>query len=321
MDTLILETKWKKLIEQGSGDYTSIRISADCIPDLFLGYDKDKNRCLILSLSKRHSADFPGETREYISIRYFDESKHIVISLSDTRFNDVFNSLILSVYHRIRGTDSSMAAVGELLKIYHEWSEFFVESFSQPLSFNEVMGIAGEIFILNVFITKRLPGEINELLSSWTGPYDRGHDFTFDVGDVEVKSKPLTTPQIRISSEFQLEASVGKELTLVVVSVVTEGEGTRTLAEFIMETRDLIIERLGRVNIFLKAIGRKGLTLVNATNYDQYRFKIKKTVSYNCNADGFPKLVSSNIPVETRDLKYNLVTDALNSYIIEQNDY
>ena len=321
MDTLILENKWRMLQQQYSNDYSSIRISKECIPDLFLSYDREKNRCLIFSLPKSDSVDFIAETREYISIRYFDESKHIVIRLQEAKFNDVFNSFILSVYHRIKSIGHTETAVSEFLKVYHEWSEFFAESSSQLLSYNEVLGIVGELFFLKCLVTESPAHEINELLNSWTGPYDQGHDFTFSSLDIEVKTKPVSKSHVQISSEFQLEAVFGKELTLVVVSVLTNGEGTKTLAGFITEIKDMIIERLGQMTIFLKAIGRKGLTLMNLSAYDHYRFTIKKVVSYNCNAEGFPKLVASGIPKEIRQLHYSLLTEVLTDYITEQNDY
>jgi hypothetical protein len=321
MDTIILEKKWAGINREISGDFTSIRISEDCIPDLYIGYNVKANRCLILSLSKDTSVDFKDEIREHISIQYFDRSRHIVIQLGEDRFNDLFNSFIISVYQTIKSIKNSNHASAALLKVYYEWSDFFSALVSNKLSFNELLGLVGEILLLNRLIRESSSENINDLLNGWTGPFDKGHDFCFSNKDIEVKTKEVSRIEVLISSEFQLEPAFGKMLELAVISVLINVEEGKTLQTLIIETRDLIIGKLGELPIFIKAIGRKGLNLMNLAEYDEYNFKVKSITTYNCIAEGFPKLSVSNIPKNITHLKFSLMLNNLNDYIIEQIDY
>jgi hypothetical protein len=321
MNNSTLEKKWSEVSHEAVDDYKSIRIAEDCIPDLYLSYNTESQRCLILSLSHEAIVDFKDEDREHISIRYFDESRHIVIQLTETRFYELFNSFITSVYYSIKSIANSREASNQLLRVYYEWSEFFSAMTLNKLSFTDVMGLVGELAVLNRLIRESPSENINNILNSWTGPFDKGHDFCFDAKDIEVKTKELSGIEITISSEFQLEASHGKELVLTVISVLINVEDAKTLNTIIAETKDLIVTRLGDLPIFLKAIARKGLTMSNAGEYDNYKFKIKSEASYDCMAEGFPKLIVSNIPKQIKHLKFNLIVSTLTDFIIEQIEY
>ena len=54
----VLQTKWEGLsshkVKKG---FRSIRISSECVADLFIGENNAENRCLILSLPKEHNVD------------------------------------------------------------------------------------------------------------------------------------------------------------------------------------------------------------------------------------------------------------------------
>ena len=53
---------------------------------------------------------------------------------------------------------------------------------------------------------------VDDILLSWRGPYDEGHDFVFEFRDYELKTIESSKNNVRISSEFQLESEKGKEL-------------------------------------------------------------------------------------------------------------
>ena len=60
---------------------------------------------------------------------------------------------------------------------------------------------------------------VDDILLSWRGPFDEGHDFVFDFTDYEIKTIEKTKNNVRISSEFQLDSEKGKKIELVVISV------------------------------------------------------------------------------------------------------
>lgn len=317
-----LEKKWSGLNHAPVvGAYSTIRVAADCIPALFIGYNDESSRCLILSLPEKNLVDIIGEHKEYISIEYFDESMHVIIRLKNDNFYDLFNDLIISLYQRIKSIVSPGEAASQFILFYHKWSEFFTNPQSSILSLDEVKGLFGELFILRNLLDHSSAASINEVLSSWVGPYNKGHDFVHDFFDVEVKTKITTKADVKISSEFQLDPDFDKGLYLTVVSVDLNTENSGSIRDLVAEIRDLVILKFGDESIFLRALNQKNLTINNLKDYDNFRFEVKSIVRYDCKNDDFPKLTVKNIAPELSKLTYTLRVSSLDSFITESINY
>ena len=65
MNTIQLEDQWSRLKGQKNSGFITLRIDANCKPDLNLGINSKKNRCLLLMLPKGFNIDFIGETKKY----------------------------------------------------------------------------------------------------------------------------------------------------------------------------------------------------------------------------------------------------------------
>jgi hypothetical protein len=241
--------------------------------------------------------------------------------LNDSDFNDLFDDLILSLYHGIKSMSQVDEYSNHFIQAFYRWSEFFEDKKSDILSEEEIRGIMGELLVLNLLIKKSNKNEINFLLKAWTGPYDKGNDFELEKKNIEVKTKSPSEMDIKISSEFQLELSPSKGLELVVVSLSSDFIVGFHIGSLILEIKKLIQECSGDNTIFWKALRQKNITAKNLNQYNGYRFKPINWVSYNCAAKNFPKLCRSNIPEEIRSLKYILRTKLLESFIIEQSDF
>jgi hypothetical protein len=98
-----LKQKWSGLSEnQVTSGFRSLRISVDCICELYLGVSSEGKRCLILALPVSKRLDFKGVQKENLSIEYFGEKNLIVLQLTDIDFSDLFDDLVLSLYHGIK---------------------------------------------------------------------------------------------------------------------------------------------------------------------------------------------------------------------------
>ena len=93
---------------------------------------------------------------------------------------------------------------------------------------------------MKLLITELNRPEINFLLKSWTGPYDKGNDFELENKNLEVKSKSPSGVDVKISSEFQLEVSTGKGLELIVVSLLSDFTVGICIRELIFEIKKLV---------------------------------------------------------------------------------
>jgi len=322
MTSIELKQKWSGLSENPvTSGFRSLRISADCICELYLGVSKDGKRCLILSLPSNKHLDFKGVQKENLSIEYFREKNLIVLQLTDSDFNDLFDDLILSLYHGIKSISQVDEYSNHFIQAFYRWSEFFEDKKSDLLSEEAIKGIMGELLVLKLLITEPGRPDINFLLNSWTGPYDKGNDFELETRNLEVKTKSPIGIDVNISSEFQLEVSQGKGLELIVISLLSDFSVGIHIRDLILGIKKIIQESSGDNSIFWKALSQKNITAKNVNQYDRYRFIPVNWISYDCAVANFPKLSRSNIPEEISSLRYILRLNLLTPFIIEQKEF
>lgn len=322
MTSTLLKHKWSGLSENPvTSGFRSLRISSECVPDLFLGVSNDGKRSLILALPDKKILNFTGIKKEYLSIDYYKKENLIVLQSLDNNFFDLFDDLILSLYLGIKHLSNVDDYSKYFIQTFHRWSLFFEDKKSDKLSEEEVKGLFGELLVLKLFVKNKGSAELDSVISAWVGPYDDGHDFSFDAFDVEVKTKNHSSLDINISSEYQLESEIGKGLELFVVSVEFDSTVGLSIKELVVEIKDYIVSNFGDTSIFLKALFQKGLTLNNLHLYDIYRFKPVEIVVYNCCINKFPKLSRSNIPNEVLEVKYKLRTSLLDEFVINKISY
>jgi hypothetical protein len=322
MTSIELKLKWSGLSDNTvTSGFRSLRVTSDCICELFIGVGKENKRCLILALPEDKHLNFKGIQKENLSIEYFLEKNLIVLELIDNDYHDLFDDLILSLYQGIKSISQVDEYSNHFIQAFYRWSEFFEDKKSDSLSEEAIRGLIGELLILKSLITDPNRPEINFILNSWKGPYDKGNDFELDIKNLEVKTKSPSGVDVKISSEFQLEVSLGKGLELIVVSLLSDFAVGISIRELIFEIKKLIQESSGDNSILWKALNQKNITSRNVSQYDKYRFQPVNSISYNCAAADFPKLNRSNIPDEISALKYNLRTNLLAPFIIEQRDF
>lgn len=322
MTNIELKQKWSGLLMNPvTSGFRSLRISADCICELYLGVSIEGKRCLILALPEEKHLDFKGVQKENLSIEYFREKNLIVLQLTDIDFSDLFDDLLLSLYHGIKGISQVDEYSNHFIEAFYRWSDFFEDKKSDLLSEDAIKGIIGELLVLKLLITSPDRPEINYLLKAWTGLYDKGNDFELELKNIEVKTKSLSEIEVMISSEFQLEVLPGKGLELYVVSLQSDFTVGIHIRDLILEIKKLVQESSGDNTILWKALSQKNVTAKNVNLYDRYRFQPLNWISYNCADENFPKLSRANIPEEVSALKYILRINLLTSFIIGQSNF
>ena len=317
-----LNSKWEKItIDEDLTDYRSIRISSECCPDIYISIDPNRSRCLILSLPKNYQTDFNSVKKEKVSIKLLRDKNYIVLTLHDANYHDLFDILTISLYNAIKDIQEVSIYSNIFVNTFHKWAQFFDDELLDNLSKNIVQGIFGELTYLKSFLLKTSASKVNDVLSTWKGPYDQGHDFVLNDKDIEVKTKIDEKSTIRISSEHQLERTDGRDLELAVVSVhfgLIDGAPIKTLVE---EIKQIVENFLGDTSILLKAMRQKGLTFANLENYDHWKFKALNIITYDCLNSSFPKIASSEIPTSISEVKYNINLRDLDGYIIAEEKF
>ena len=103
MNIKLLESKWVEISKtEITKGFNSLRISAECVADLFVGVDKEMNRSLILSLPINFQFHFTDIVKENLKIQFYPEHHLMVLQLCDNSFYDLFDDLIISLYQRIK---------------------------------------------------------------------------------------------------------------------------------------------------------------------------------------------------------------------------
>jgi hypothetical protein len=318
MEVKELKEKWKRLNPDHIKGFRSLRITGDSKPDIYIGLDEKGNQCLILKLPTNYRVGIQPAIKENLSLEMFSDKSLIVLKLFYKEYADLFDDLIISLFNKIKEISDPKTYTQEFIQFFYKWSEFFSDKVNERLSEEKVKGLFGEVLVLNQLLAETNPENINDVLTSWRGPYDAVNDFIQEHQNLEVKTKDLAVSHVHISSEFQLEPEQGKVITLIVVDVSKNQSGA-SLKDLLNHSRELVTTRLGNISILLKAIFKKGLTFQNLHEYDVYRFVPRSIVSYRCDHPRFPKIIRSALPNSIDQVSYSLRTDLLEEYIINKN--
>ncbi len=322
MDALQLENQWKKLIDKKGNGFITMKIDAKCKPDLDLGINSKKRRCLLLRLPKGTKTNFRGETKENLKTSFYVKENCIVLELIDEYYYTLFNDLIISLFFKIKDVENHLEYRAIFISTINKWSAFLANSRNNKLSEDVIKGMFGELTVLNELLINTTPQKVNSILKSWQGPYDANTDFEFDNNNIEVKTKSLDNPKVKISSEHQLDDEPGKNIELLVVSVESDFNSVETIDSLINTIRNRIITLSGDLSILFEALAQKSLFPSNLGEYNNYKFTLKQHITYDCNLvnmkkDVFPRLIKSKLPIQLSKIKYDINLQDLEDFIIK----
>jgi len=317
MTIIDLKNKWSTLVQTDSlRGYKSAIMSTDCLSDIFLGVNALENHCLILALPRPYNLDFKQIKKEKISITFYPETYLLVVELHDNLYYDIFDDLIISLYQAIKSIKDVDLYTQKFIQTFNKWSSFFEDESLSSLSKDEIQGLFGEMYILESIIEESNIYDIDDILNGWRGPYDGPYDFVFDKKNIEVKTKKLSKQTVNISSEFQLESEINKNLELLVLSVEEDVMNGLSLRELLERIKMTLLRKSGDFSVLLKALHQKNITQKNISIYDNYRFLALQQTIYDCEMSEFPKLTKSNTPQAIENLKYTLNLNHIDTFII-----
>lgn len=320
VNTQLLENKWSSISNDAIEGYRIQRISPESKQGINIGYNQIGERCLVLELPKTSDLVFFNKVRQNLSICYLREQNYIVIELLDSFFNDLFTDLIVSLFQRIKDFDNIDLCTSELVSSFGKWSEFFNDQRNQLLTDEIIKGLWGELFVHRNMLQCGTGSNVDEILSFWQGPYDRGHDFILIDKNLEVKTKETSFLDISISSEHQLEPEFMKPLELLVLSIELDPIDGENIVELVQSIRAEIRLGLGDTSILLMALAQKGLHMRNLELYTKKYRAVNETI-YDCMNERFPKLTVSTLPDALNHIRYRIRTAGLVDFIITEIHY
>ncbi len=321
MNVADLEQRWKSLRYTSRIPYKSLRISPECVADLFIAMDMKGHRYIILQVPSGVSVNCPGIELQNLSIEWHEETRFILIGLRNEHYIDLYNELVLSLYSKIKDVSSPSRYTNHFIESFEKWAQFFDHNFLIRLTDSQVKGILGELITLRYYLKSLNTAKTNDILVAWQGPYDRAQDFVFSSIAVEVKTKDVDQIAVRISSEFQLQPESGKDLQIAVIDVLRHQDGVN-LTKIIAEVKEIIAKRGADLAIFLKTLAKVGLVGDTVSLYDSLCWKPVSITFYQCNNNTvFPRITASEIPDAISKVKYNLTVSFLEDFIIKRIEF
>jgi hypothetical protein len=266
----------------------------------------------LISLDKREgfALSISGEKSSGTSFK-------LCIHLLDKRFYELFLVLLQDLVETIIRQSEVKPAVENFIGRIEHWKKFLKKSAKRVLSYEEQIGLAGELCMLKNLI--KIHGH-NSALNSWKGPLGAAQDFVCSGALVEVKSSTIKHEnEIKISSEYQLASEGNDNIYLYhcVFNVNDELTSDSTLPYLVDEiSRELTQELNVKFYGLLKCVG---YFPDDEDLYKSNMFKLIKTSFYFVSAD-FPKLVSNKLPKPIFHVTYRISTDTLNGFLVDMNE-
>ena len=316
------QDQWESLKASiNESGYRLLRISSECKLELFLAKDSLDHRCLLLVIPKSCNLNFKQIDKSHISLKFEEGFSYLTLKLLDSDFYDLFDDLIYSIYTAIKTESLIPTASSIFISTFIKWNVFFEKTQERELSKSQVIGIYGELIKLEQIISKCSPISINELLSSWRGPYGDTHDFEFKDQSIEVKTKLESSNTINIASEYQLERKDNLPLYLLLINMQEDHIKGSPLSKLYFDIKEIIVKHNGKLELLLTALNEICLNEQSVKLYDNWRFIPTESCLYNCEASDFPKLIPSTLNNSIKDVSYAIQLNELNSFVLKKDEF
>lgn len=198
---------------------------------------------------------------------------------------------------------SGSSAWQRILRRIDAWQDFMARGGTNSLSKEAVIGLFGEIIIIDELISSGIRPEV--VIDAWCGPNRAAHDFMFCGNLIEVKTTVATgSVKVTISSLEQLDPLGEDRLNLAVVRLKLLQEGT-TLPELIERVRQGIKPSGFAVEGFDNKILAAGYTDITASQHGGLRYWVE-SVHFIPIDNNFPRLTRAMIPREIVDISYTI---------------
>lgn len=308
--------KWAEISKRGHGA-GRFRVCPDHLLDLFIGFSVAGEREFTLESA---AADFDaGEIPafENIDVQLGDikDTHSLTLRLTDRGLTDLFSNICSDLAEASLMAEAEESAIQIFVVRLSRWAELLRRRRDNELSFNERLGLLGELNML-VWIIDECCVDVPLAVRGWRGPDGDTNDIGLNNVRIEVKAKLSTQRQsLTISSLDQLDWD-GRNLFIAVNRFCSSDEGV-SLESLV----SAVSSRLATNSHGLMEFQRK---LIFAgynpdAGYVDETFKFEGLRIYRV-AEGFPRLVPGNVPVGISKVKYEIVSEVISDFLITPSD-
>ncbi|HGN1919393.1 PD-(D/E)XK motif protein [Providencia rettgeri] len=314
-------TPWDSIPNLGI-NFSILRVKGNTGFDIYWGKDSNARCLLIIELSGDHTEQFRQNTVSLhgITIALHSGSvvaqQRLIITLAQHVDSDLFLGLCNTLIQNLQDVTDSATALTVVLTHLKRWRAFLANRYTKLLSFEEIQGLFGELYILRKLYKETLSQL--EAVNSWSGINNSHHDFIFGNRAFEVKSlSGRERSSVRISSEDQLE-SLTNELFLLIVHLnnMPDSDGMLSLNKMVSMIASELTDPES-IELFYSKLA--SISYAPLTEYDSPCFTVKSYQGYRV-SDQFPRLIRSTLPSGITKLSYDLKLESIAPFLCDKTD-
>ncbi|RRJ86648.1 PD-(D/E)XK motif protein [Gulosibacter macacae] len=251
-----------------------------------------------------------NQGRGAIDISYQSGPDDTHIRLSEhSRDDEKLLPFFTALVRNLGDARDERAAARAVRNTLESWRRAFAEK-PPTLSKAELIGLAGELTVLEYLVDTVKRNGPAEVVSWWRGPAGADHDFSIPgYFDLEVKATNPTSARLQISNEFQLEAGA-LPLYLLHVGIQEARPSASNAKQLSGEIR--------RLSTKFDAAGLAEFEAqLHAINIDEQSpelldfYFISSGVDWYAIEPGVPRITSGELPPGVRNVRYEISIEQL----------
>ena len=307
----ILDKQWSNIRYTDGG---FLQINASHLLEWHIGYQSISQRTLLLvsdieigSIESSKSIAVNRRKREA------DGRWTLSFELVRTEQQGVFSILCCDIIEHSCSATSKTEALQLVISRYRQWSKLLEMQRSGLMDENNRKGLLGEL----LFLEQRLSTVDSALtvVQGWLGPDGADQDFIYPDGWYEIKTIGASACSVTISSLEQLNcATVGELVVNRIDKTAPDKVGAISLNDVVRRISVSLIGNADALDLFRTKLGHYGY--IDLPEYSEQKYYCSGTQRYRVDAS-FPKLISSNVPVQVVALQYELDLPSLTDWLKE----
>jgi hypothetical protein len=240
----------------------------------------------------------------------------LLLSLVEKRYLDVFVSLVDDVVLHLEHASSPGEAVEGLLSRLTRWQAFLKQHDPEGLTRSERIGLFGELVLMRHLMAIGL--KPSEAVASWRGPFGANQDFGGSLWGLEGKASTAVAPTaIRISNVRQLDEAGISHLFLAMV-LLDEIEATGRPLPDLIDELDSLLPDPSRF-LFAESLTSAGYLAIQRDRYERPKLALREVRLFRV-AEGFPRLLESQLPDGVSDVSFSISLAALQPFRCKDAD-
>ncbi|MNE29409.1 hypothetical protein D3C80_1228900 [compost metagenome] len=308
--------KWDEISGRGHSA-GRFRVCPDHLIDLFIGFSVAGEREFTLESSTvSFDADEIPAFENIVVHQADDKEVHsLTLRLTDRGLTDLFSSICWDLAEASSVAETQKGAIQIFGVRLSRWAELLRRRRTSELSFNERLGLLGELNML-VWAIDECGVDAPLAVRGWRGPDGDTNDIGLNNVRIEVKAQLSTQRQtLKISSLDQLNWDA-RSLFIAVNRFCPSDEG-------------LSLESLSSTIFSRLATNKAGLMefqckLIVAgydpdAGYVGETFNLEKLSVYRVD-ENFPRLVPSNVPLGITKVRYEITCETIKDFLVAPSE-